>query len=143
MLISLIPFYPIYSLYNEEIIDSDKIIRKKINEQNMDNEIKFEIYENERWWPFVGWRKDLYFDEPQIWHKISKPKEYFDKNMIKLPRGSAKYEWGNDWQIECDDESDEFGWEYSQSFGGNFGRKGLLTKVRRRKWVRYAKKIES
>ena len=101
--------------------------------------IKYEIYENERWWMFVGWNKNLIFDESMIWYKKDKPKEYCDKNMIKLL--DDKYIWESDWKIEISEYSDENGWEYSEDFKSEFGEYTRKKYVRRRKWVRYAIKI--
>ena len=140
LIITLIPLYSLYRLYTEEINDSSIFILKE-NENKDNNLIKYEIYENERWWMFVGWDKNLIMDETQIWCKSDKPKEYFDKNMVKLPRGENKYKWNSDWKIELSNNTDDNGWEYSKDFGDPFERKSAKQKVRRRKWVRYAIKI--
>jgi len=131
------PFYSLYRLYIEEYIDSSLFFRKKKENDNFDY-IKYEIYENERWWLFVGWNKDLVFDEPPIWYKIDKPKEYCDKIMVKLPGGENKYRWDSDWKIEINPNCDENGWEYSADFNKKFGSKSGKDKVRRRKWIRFA-----
>ena len=133
----IIPFYPLYHLYHEEYADKSQFIKNKNN--NKDNLIKYEIYENERWWMFVGWNKNLIFDESMIWYKKDKPKEYCDKNMIKLL--DDKYIWESDWKIEISEYSDENGWEYSEDFKSEFGEYTRKKYVRRRKWVRYAIKI--
>ena len=133
----LIPFYSLYHIYNNELIDDSEFISDK-NELNKNNLIKYEIYENERWWMFVGWNKNLILDEANIWCKVEKPKEYCDKEMIKLP-GNKNYKWENEWKIEINDNSDKNGWEYSYDFNNkNFGRYNGHQYVRRRKWVRYA-----
>ena len=135
----LLPFYSLYKLYLEETIDSNSFIFKE-NENKIDknNLIKYELYENERWWMFVGWNKELIFDESPIWYKIDKPKEYFDKNMAKLPGLENNYKWNSDWKIELGDNSDSNGWEYGRDFNSHFGRKSGKQNVRRRKWIRYA-----
>ena len=137
---TLIPLYSLYRLYMEEIYDSSSFILKE-NENKDNNLIKYEIYENERWWMFVGWNKDLILDETQAWYKADKPKEYFDKNMARLPGGENSYKWSSDWKIELSKNTDDNGWEYSKSFGDSFSRRTDKQKVRRRKWVRYAEKI--
>ena len=141
LIITLIPFYSLYRLYKEEKIDSNAFIYYKNIDDNDDNLIKYEIYENERWWMFVGWNKDLIFDESPSWYKAEKPKEYCDKNMIKLLGGDGGYKWDSDWKILLGNNTDNNGWEYSKDFSGNFGRHSQKQNVRRRKWVRYASKI--
>ena len=138
LIIVLNPFYSLYRLYMEEKIDSSTFILKGIEKNN--NLIKYEIYENERWWMFVGWNKDLFFDESPIWYKADKPKEYFDKNMVRLQKGENGYKWDSDWKIEISNNSDDNGWEYSKDFNDIFGRKTQKQNVRRRKWIRYASK---
>ena len=134
----IIPFYSLYRIYYEENIDSSQFIENK-NKNDKENLIKYEIYENERWWMFVGWNKNLIFDESLIWYKKDKPKEYCDKNMIKLI--DDKYIWESDWKIEIGEYSDENGWEYSKDFESEFGEYSKNKYVRRRKWVRYAIKM--
>ena len=134
----IIPFYSLYRIYYEENIDSSQFIENK-NKNDKENLIKYEIYENERWWMFVGWNKNLIFDESLIWYKKDKPKEYCDKNMIKLI--DDKYIWESDWKIEIGEYSDENGWEYSKDFESGFGEDSKNKYVRRRKWVRYAIKM--
>ena len=131
------PFYSLYRLYKEEYINSSSFIEKK-NENIDNNLIKYEIYENERWWTFVGWNKDLIMDESPIWYKVDKPKVYCDKNMVRLPGGENGYKWNSEWKIEINKNTDENGWEYSKNFNENFGRKNGKQNVRRRKWIRYA-----
>ena len=135
----LIPFYSLYRLYQEEKIDSNTFLYNEKNKNN--NLIKYEIYENERWWMFVGWNKDLIYDESPVWYKAEKPKEYCDKNMVKLLGGENGYKWVSEWKILLGDNTDNNGWEYSNDFNQNFGRKTQKQNVRRRKWVRYASKI--
>ena len=133
----MIPFYSFYRLYKEEIIDKSQFIEEKMAQN--DRLVKYEIFENERWWMFVGWTKNLISDESILWHKVDKPKEYFDKNMIKLLDNN--YKWESEWKIEINENSDKNGWEYSKDFNNEFERYNKYTYVRRRKWVRYAIKI--
>lgn len=137
LILVLNPFYSLYRLYQEESIDSSSFV--SISSQRTDNNlIKYEIYENERFWMFVGWNKDLDFDEPPIWYKVDKPKEFCDKNMIRLPGGDNAYKWDSDWKIEKSNITDENGWEYSKNFNEAFEKKKSKQNVRRRKWIRYA-----
>ena len=137
LITTMIPFYSLYHLYIEEDVDNSQFIGK--NKKLNNNLIKYEIYENERWWMFVGWNKDLIFDESIIWYKIDKPKEYCDKNMVKLL--DKNYRWETDWKIEINENTDKNGWEYSKDFEHKFEKYNRHKYVRRRKWVRYAIKI--
>ena len=132
----LIPFYSLYHIYNDEYIDKSQFVRNK-NDFNNKNIIKYELFENERWWMFIGWNKNLINDESKIWYKIGKSKEYCDKNMVKLP-GNNSYKWKDDWKVEININSDDNGWEYSNDFNSNFRKYDRHQYVRRRKWVRYA-----
>ena len=135
LIFALIPFYSLYRLYMEENIDSSTFILKE-NENN--NLLKYELYENERWWMFAGWNKDLIFDESPIWYKVDKPKEFCDKMRVRLPSGENGYKWNSDWKIELSNNTDDNGWEYGKDFNDIFGRKSGKQNVRRRKWIRYA-----
>ena len=141
LIITLIPFYSLYRLYKEEKVDSNTFLYNEKNDDNNDNLIKYEIYENERWWMFVGWNKDLIFDESPAWYKAGKPKEYCDKNMVRLPGGETGYKWDSDWKILLSNNTDNNGWEYSKDFSENFGKQTQKQNVRRRKWIRYASKL--
>ena len=137
LIIVLNPFYSLYRLYQEENIDANSFVFLS-EEKNDNNLVKYEIYENERFWMFVGWNKDLIFDESPTWYKADKPQEFCDKNMVRLPGGDNGYKWNSDWKIEKNNNSDENGWEYSKNFNDNFGKKKGKQNVRRRKWIRYA-----
>ena len=137
LMTTMIPFYCLYQLYIEEYVDNSDFIK---DDKSIRNDlIKYEMYENERWWMFIGWSKNLIFDESIIWYKIDKPKEYCDKNLVKLLDNN--YRWDSDWKIEINKNSDKNGWEYSKDFETEFGKYNRHQYVRRRKWVRYATKI--
>jgi hypothetical protein len=101
---------------------------------------KYELHENERWWMFLGWAKNLIMNERPLWSDIS-GKFYMDKNSVFLPN-NEEYSWVGDWRIEMNEISDAQGWEYATDFKSEFGSKSTGKIVRRRKWIRYAKKIE-
>lgn len=104
--------------------------------------VKYEIYENERWWVALGWCKKMILDEIPLWCAVNKPKNYCDKNMIFLNENER---WTSEWKIESNEDCDSNGWEYGiNSFDSKtkFGAKSTNKYVRRRKWVRYAQKIE-
>ena len=155
----LIPFYPLYKSFKEKNDDiystlvksqgmqsspkkeSTKIVNayKKSNIGN--NLIKFELYENERWWVVVGWSKNTAGDTP-AWCRVDKPYEYCDKTKIFLPNDEyVKYQWSAEWKIEKTDNTDSQGWEYADKFDSEFSKDDKFKYVRRRKWVRYANKI--
>ena len=105
---------------------------------NKTKTLKFEIYENERWWMFVGWSKNLISNERPIWSDIS-GKNYVDFKSVFLP--SADYVWIGNWTIEITENNDDSGWEYASDFNGLFTLTNSRKYVRRRKWIRYAKLI--
>ena len=156
----LIPFYPVYKSFkednsevyssivksqglknsNEEIKLSRSISLNK-GAQSGNNLIKFELYENERWWVVVGWSKNMAGNIP-TWCRVEKPLKYCDKTEIFLPNNeNNRYQWSADWKIEKSDNTDSMGWEYADDFNSKFSKDDRFKFVRRRKWVRYANKI--
>ena len=156
-------FIPIFSVYNEFKEDNSdtyiSIVKSQGLKQNLTNEyktpkktmnkkyssgnnlIKFELYENERWWIIVGWTKNL-LGNNQTWCRVDKPFEFCDKSKIFLPNDeNNKYQWSADWKIEINDDTDEEGWMYSDNFDSEFSKNENFKYVRRRKWFRYANKI--
>lgn len=119
--------------YSSNINGLSKVSQLQSNEEHL----KFEIYENERWWMFVGWAKNLIMNERPLWSDIS-GKNYMDKNSVFLP--SSEYQWVGEWKIEANDNTDTEGWEYSTDFNSVFKTNSTGKYVRRRKWIRYAKK---
>ena len=104
-----------------------------INHSGIKRLIKVELYENERWWVFVGWTKNVVMNEVQLWCKVSEPRIYCDKSEIE-----SQYNWIDEWKIETTDNTDDDGWEYSLDFDSSFSKTDTGKYVRRRKWVRYA-----
>ena len=103
--------------------------------------IKFELYENQRWWVIAGWTKNLIGNRP-TWCKVDKPFEFCDKTKIFLPNDEDNnYQWSADWKIEKNNNTDDNGWEYATDFESEFNSNDKNKYVRRRKWVRYANKI--
>ena len=154
-----IPFSSLYNSFSEDNSDSYKslvksqglkpgikniLVTPRASKKNLDtgnNLIKFELYENERWWVILGWTKNLVGGRP-AWCKVDKPFEFCDKTKIFLPNdGENKYQWSSDWKIEINKNTDDNGWEYSEDFEMKFGKDEKFKYVRRRKWVRYAIKI--
>jgi hypothetical protein len=101
---------------------------------------RYEIYENERWWMLVGWAKNLIMNERPLWSDIA-GKTYKDKNSVFLPN-NEQYQWISEWQVIATDNTDQNGWEYASDFNSLFGPQHSGKYVRRRKWVRQAKKIK-
>jgi len=101
--------------------------------------LKYEILENERWWMFVGWTKNLISNERPIWSDIS-GKNYLDFKSVFLP--GLNYEWIGNWTIELSENNDDEGWEYASDFNSKFSLNSFSKYVRRRKWVRYARRLE-
>lgn len=113
------------------------------NESSIENpclsleQVKYELYENERWWMMVGWTKNLVLNEVPLWSDTSFIK-YMDKSTVVIP--SKNYDWENDWKVEFSIQSDDQGWEYAQDFKSDFTSDSFGKYVRRRKWIRVAKK---
>ena len=125
--------------------DSQKINNPpKTHRQNsIPKYIKYELYENERWWMLVGWKKSMIMNEVPLWCKVNDLKTFCDKNMIFLPiDGINKYKWSSEWKVEINDNTDSEGWEYSTDFHSKFDKNDEGKFVRRRKWIRYATQIE-
>jgi hypothetical protein len=119
---------------NEMISRSDiKRSTMGIKHSGIKRLIKVELYENERWWVFIGWTKNVVMNEVQLWCKVSEPRIYCDKPEIE-----SQYNWIDEWKIETTDNTDDDGWEYSIDFDSLFSKTDTGKYVRRRKWVRYA-----
>ncbi len=101
--------------------------------------LKYEIYENERWWMFIGWTKNLIGNERPAWSDLS-GKYYLDFKSVFLP--GTNYEWIGNWTIELTENNDDNGWEYSSDFNSKFSLNSFSKYVRRRKWVKYTKRVE-
>ena len=143
ILLEIIPFLNIIiKIIQKDVsikdLNTPKIV--KMNNNQLNEMLKYEIYEKERWWVGLRWIKTLLKSDGEKWVKVGDPKgEYCDLNMIFL---SKEYEWYNDWSIELNQHSDQDGWEYAEKFNGIFGVDEIGMFVRRRKWIRYAKKKE-
>ena len=146
----IIPFYRLAKEINSE--DGNNAIKKinsapeivivpDINDNNkLKQMLKYEIYEKQRW-KIMAWTDDLKKEDGAKWVKKGNNKNiYFDKNKIVLPGND--YEWKNDWEIEISNNTDKEGWEYAKNFSGPFDSNETGKYVRRRKWIRYAKKKE-
>lgn len=112
-------------------------ISNSCNVNNSTEYLKLEIYENERWWMFVGWSKNLIMNERPLWSDLA-GKNYMDKNSVFLP--NETFHWVGDWKVEATNTCDDQGWEYSNDFNSAYDSRSTGKYVRRRKWVRYAKK---
>lgn len=108
----------------------------KSSSEVLSDTVKFEIYENERWWMIVGWAKNLVLNEAPLWSDLSMSR-YIDKNTILI---SSDYEWEGDWKIDLSGQADNQGWQYSNDFKSEFSKESFGKYARRRKWVRVAKK---
>ena len=158
----IIPFYSLYELYlinNEEMKfnslvssvgntnlpsmnEKNKNLTDNISSNKIVKLLKFELYENERWWIFVGWTKKMIMNEIPIWCNVENLTKYCNKEMVFLPiNNDIKYQWSGEWKIDFTENTDELGWEYSSDFKSKFVKFEDGKYVRRRKWVRYANKI--
>ena len=157
----LVPFYPLYYSIQKDnsdvylsmvkgqgfkAVSSNELrLSKSINYKKSSsigsNLIKFELYENEKWWILVGWTKNLAGERP-AWSTVENPYQFCDKTKIFLPNDeNNKYQWSAEWKIEKSDNTDSLGWEYADNFDSEFSNDDKFKYARRRKWVRYANKI--
>jgi hypothetical protein len=118
----------------EGIIETTKVI--KDDDKSVDI-LKYEVIENERWWMFVGWTKNLIRHERPLWSDVT-GKNYLDFKSVFLP--GDNYHWISDWKVEVSENTDDEGWEYSKDFNSKFSASTFQKYVRKRKYVRFAKK---
>ncbi|KAJ9443303.1 Vacuolar protein sorting-associated protein 13a [Diplonema papillatum] len=103
-------------------------------------EIKeFDVYENQRSYPFVGFSSKLMPTDRASWSdKAGKNK--IEKKDVSLPSG---WIWLGDWQLERSSKADKDGWMYAVDFPMEYHPSTSLTRsVRRRRWIRCATKAE-
>jgi len=101
--------------------------------------LKYEIYEKERWWVGVSWTKKLLKKDGPLWCRVDRLNELCELNQIILP---DDYVWTKKWNVELSNKSCKNGWEYAKNFNEPFDSNETGKYVRRRKWIRYAKKKE-
>jgi hypothetical protein len=106
---------------------------------NSSEVLKYEIYEKERWWVGVSWTKKLYKKDGPLWCRVDRLNELCELNQVILPEN---YNWTKKWNVELSNKSCKNGWEYAKTFSGPFDSNETGKYVRRRKWIRYAKKKE-
>jgi len=117
--------------------DSNNIdINSTTEEVKLPEVIKFEIFENERWWVVVGWVKKLVMNERPLWSDSSHNPA--TKEKVFLPNND-KYRWISDWSLVINENTDPQGWEYANDFFSQFSKKTSGMYVRRRKWIKLAK----
>ena len=98
------------------------------------------VYENQRFYPLLGWSSKLLPTERPPLSNASGTREFSKKQFKLLPR----WRWTSGWEVVRDDTTDVDGWSYAMDFsrtarGGDyrgFHRKTFIHSVRRRKWVR-------
>lgn len=93
----------------------------------------YEVYENQRYYPFVGWQAKLLPTDRPLWSDESGLIE-LSREQMKLP--SAEWKWcQKEWDSLCDSTTDEDGWQYAIDFSMEFhSQKRISDLVRRRKW---------
>lgn len=94
----------------------------------------YEIYENQRYYPFVGWQAKLLPTDRPLWSDESGLIE-LSREQTKLP--SSEWKWcQKEWDSLCDSTTDEDGWQYAIDFSVEFhSQKRISDLVRRRKWL--------
>ncbi|XP_060517887.1 tectonin beta-propeller repeat-containing protein isoform X2 [Cylas formicarius] len=102
--------------------------------------IREESYENERWFPTVGFTSKLL---PTDRYHFSDAEGLTDRSIDKIRLPSMAWQWEGDWQLELTLDGqplDHNGWAYAVDFPSTyFPKKQWTSCVRRRIWVRTAK----
>ncbi|CAG5119660.1 unnamed protein product, partial [Candidula unifasciata] len=97
------------------------------------------VYENQKWFPVVGWCCKGVFQHDFHWlTEFGRSVEV--KEEIKLP--SSKCQWISEWTVDFSTPGgvDAHGWQYSSNLYGPFyPRQHLRSSYRRRRWVRHYK----
>eukprot|EP01147_Barroeca_monosierra_P001362 gene1362-4537_t len=95
-----------------------------------------EIWENERYIPFKGWRKPM--SHPSF--SSIDLKESIEKDAFELDDGWA---WEDQWHVDTARSCDHKGWAYGVSFASKtfFPAKKRIHCVRRRRWIRTRRRI--
>ncbi|CAL1548426.1 unnamed protein product [Lymnaea stagnalis] len=94
------------------------------------------VYENEKWFPVVGWCCKGVFTDDFHWLTES-GRSVASKDSVTLP--SSKWEWTSDWTIDFSTPGgvDKNGWQYSNYLYGPFhSRLHMRDSYRRRRWTR-------
>eukprot|EP00667_Euglena_gracilis_P004168 EG_transcript_4182 len=119
-----------------ELFEAELFVRLKNMAEQRSGQKSFEIWENERWVPFVGWCGLFLGRAPfsdAAGHQALDPATA-DAIIAREGRG-----WTSEgWEVDLSSSDDAEGWRYALAFRAPFYFRtaGLGTLVRRRKWVR-------
>ncbi|GFN78258.1 tectonin beta-propeller repeat-containing protein 1-like, partial [Plakobranchus ocellatus] len=94
------------------------------------------VYENQKWFPIVGWCNKGVFNHNFHW-VTSSGHFVASKEEVKLP--SSKWHWTSDWTVDFNTSGgvDSNGWQYSNQMNGSFHQKRhIRDHFRRRRYVR-------
>ncbi|RUS72281.1 hypothetical protein EGW08_019953, partial [Elysia chlorotica] len=106
------------------------------NTQQLIDSHRVYVYENQKWFPVVGWCNKGVFKHNFHW-VTSSGRFVTSRDQVKLP--SSKWNWVSDWTIDFSTSGgvDSNGWQYSNQFNGPFHRSShIRDQYRRRRWVR-------
>ncbi|GFR65626.1 tectonin beta-propeller repeat-containing protein 1-like [Elysia marginata] len=106
------------------------------NTQQMVDSHRVYVYENQKWFPVVGWCNKGVFHHNFHW-VTSSGQFVTSRDQVKLP--SSKWNWISDWTIDFSTVGgvDSNGWQYSKQFNGSFHQSShIRDHYRRRRWVR-------
>eukprot|EP00754_Rhynchopus_humris_P021844 Rhum_TRINITY_DN14764_c20_g1::Rhum_TRINITY_DN14764_c20_g1_i1::g.116186::m.116186 len=91
-------------------------------------------FENQRWFPIVGWSEALRKGDPSQFSDAT-GSQFCDRERYPCPAGWA---WDGEWEPVLAPDRDEQGFQYSANFFGTSWKKSQspTDTVRRREWVR-------
>ena len=94
-----------------------------------------EIYENERFFPIMGWGKRRLPTDRFHWSNRDGTVEESRDDSRRPPPGTT---WVSEWYRTPNGETDRDGWEYAVDFPASYSPDSALKSVRRRLWRRLA-----
>mmetsp|Transcript_7940 Transcript_7940/g.12751 ORF Transcript_7940/g.12751 Transcript_7940/m.12751 type:complete len:258 (+) Transcript_7940:192-965(+) len=101
--------------------------------------VEVDCYENQRFWPAVGWSGSMLPTDRYSWSNRDGKKQ-LRKSDFPLPNGWCwKIDNSTDeegWKIVANKSTDKNGWSYAFDFGSTFHPRARGCFVRTRKWLR-------
>lgn len=109
--------------------------------------MEYEVFENERYLPVVGWKSRMVADRKRYSLDSKGVRQYNHFPNIGLPRG---WEWKGPWKLDKDQYVDPEGWAYATDFSlitwppkPGSEKYHVFTNSRQRRWVRKSGRIAS
>ncbi|XP_035828223.1 tectonin beta-propeller repeat-containing protein 1 isoform X2 [Aplysia californica] len=94
------------------------------------------VYENQKWFPVVGWCNKGVFSNNFHW-VTETGRSVASVDAVKLP--SSKWHWISDWMVDFSTPGsvDRHGWQFCNNINGPFhAHQNIRDNFRRRRWVR-------